>query len=430
MDYKKKQSTAKVANKSDRLPLKKLGMSSSNSNNNSSNVLNNSNKRETKSFRIASQAMLGAVMKLLSSSTVVNLKTAELVNNNNFKPQNNDIIELSHSINNLSLDENADKCGKKIEEDSTTIKTSMERNSMSLISYKPDKHTINQIEAANVPKPIQPRMWSLDNFEIGSPLGKGKFGRVYLAREKSSGYIIALKILFKQELHAAKVEKQLRREVEIQSHLRHPNILRLFGYFYDDQRVYLILEYAAKGELYKKLKSCKRFTEKRASRYVNQMANALVYLHKKHVIHRDIKPENLLLGMNGELKIADFGWSVHAPNARRKTLCGTLDYLPPEMVEGREHDARVDLWSLGVLCYEFLVGIPPFEDLSGHSATYKRIALVDLKIPDHISPEAQDLIVALLQYDPNKRLPLEQVVKHPWILLYNQIGSNACEEFE
>lgn len=123
-----------------------------------------------------------------------------------------------------------------------------------------------------------------------------------------------------------------------------------------------------------------------------QMTDALAYLHKKHVIHRDIKPENLLLGVNGELKIGDFGWSVHAPGnryvlcfdipiaahfaqsltrmkSRRTTLCGTLDYLPPEMVEGKDHSEKVDLWALGVLTYEFLVGVPPFEDLNGYSGT-------------------------------------------------------------
>lgn len=97
------------------------------------------------------------------------------------------------------------------------------------------------------------------------------------------------------------------------------------------------------------------------------MTDALSYLHTKHVIHRDIKPENLLLGVSGELKIGDFGWSVHAPGNRRTTLCGTLDYLPPEMVEGKEHSEKVDLWALGVLAYEFLVGVPPFEDLNGYS---------------------------------------------------------------
>ena len=109
--------------------------------------------------------------------------------------------------------------------------------------------------------------------------------------------------------------------------------------------MYLILEYAARGELYKELQKSKRFSESRSATYIASLAKALLYCHQKHVIHRDIKPENLLIGIKGELKIADFGWSVHAPNSRRQTLCGTLDYLPPEMVEGRDHDAAVDVES-------------------------------------------------------------------------------------
>lgn len=162
------------------------------------------------------------------------------------------------------------------------------------------------------------------------------------------------------------------------------------------------------------------------------MASALLYLHKKHVIHRDIKPENILLGLDDEIKLSDFGWSVHAPSSRRTTLCGTLDYLPPEMVENKDHNEKVDLWSLGVLCYEFLVGSPPFEDLNGHAATYKRIARVDLNVPGHVSTDAKDLIQKvrdavstctnrqLLQYSPEKRLPLEQVISHPWILRHRE----------
>jgi len=263
------------------------------------------------------------------------------------------------------------------------------------------------------------RQWQLGDFDIGKPLGRGKFGNVYLAREKKSGYIVALKVLFKSQLQQSNVEHQLRREIEIQSHLRHPNILRLYGYFYDESRVYLILEYAAKGELYKELQKQGRFDEHRTATYIASLAKALLYCHSKHVIHRDIKPENLLLGLQGDLKIADFGWSVHAPNSRRKTLCGTLDYLPPEMVEGSLHDESVDVWSLGVLCYEFLYGQPPFE-AAGHSETYKRILRVDLKFPDspNVSPKAHDLIRSLLVKVPSERMSLSSVLEHPWIMQF------------
>jgi Protein kinase domain len=149
--------------------------------------------------------------------------------------------------------------------------------------------------------------------------------------------------------------------------------------------------------------------------YIASLAEALNYCHSKHVIHRDIKPENLLLGYKGEVKIADFGWSVHAPSSRRNTLCGTLDYLPPEMIENKEHDHSVDIWALGVLTYEFLCGSPPFE-AEGHSETYRRIVKVDLRFPPFVTTEARDFISRLLRKDPRQRMPLEKVKTHPWIV--------------
>lgn len=246
-----------------------------------------------------------------------------------------------------------------------------------------------------VNEPTVPRQFHLGMFEIGRPLGKGKFGRVYLARERTSGFICALKVLHKHELQqGGGVEKQVRREIEIQSNLRHPNILQLYGHFHDSKRVFLILEFAGKGELYKHLRRENRFPEWKAAQYIAQMASALRYLHRKHVIHRDIKPENILVGIHGEIKLSDFGWSVHAPNNRRKTMCGTLDYLPPEMVKPGSSDnyynEKVDLWSLGVLTYEFLVGEAPFEDTP--VMTHRRIARADMSIPSFVSPEARDLI--------------------------------------
>jgi serine/threonine protein kinase len=270
-------------------------------------------------------------------------------------------------------------------------------------------------QSRNAEKARTGQRWTLNDFEIGKKLGAGKFGNVYLAREKRTKYIVALKVLKKSQLLSASVEHQLRREIEIQSHLRHQNILRMYGYFYDSKRIYLILEYAPGGELYKRLQARGHFDEKSSAKMIVDLASALRYCHQKHVIHRDIKPENLLVGAHGGIKIGDFGWSVHAPTSRRNTMCGTLDYLPPEMVEGREHDENVDVWSLGVLLYEFLVGDPPFEAQT-HTATYRRISRVDLKFPRQVSEDAQDLIRKLLVKDPSKRLSLDLVAKHPWVL--------------
>ena len=256
--------------------------------------------------------------------------------------------------------------------------------------------------------------WKLSDFEIGRPLGSGKFGNVYLAREKSTKYVVALKVLKKDQLLKARVDHQLQREIEIQSHLRHPNILRLFGYFYDEKRIYLILEFAVQGELYKKLAKATRFDERTAAKYTLQLAQALDYCHSKHVIHRDIKPENLLIGADDRLKIADFGWSVHTAVSRRKTMCGTLDYLPPEMIRGQGHNHQVDVWSLGVLLYELLAGDPPFE-ADGNKATYRRIVKVDLQFPPYFAEDAKDLISKLLVKEPSLRLPLPRVAQHPFL---------------
>ncbi|GEQ66440.1 hypothetical protein JCM33374_g103 [Metschnikowia sp. JCM 33374] len=258
----------------------------------------------------------------------------------------------------------------------------------------------------------------LADFEIGKILGKGKLGKVYCVKHIQSGFICAIKVMSKKDLVGHKLENNLRREIEIQRNLIHPYISRLYNFFHDDDNVYLILEYAVHGELYQLLKMYRRFDDVTASNYIFQVSVALQYLHSRGIIHRDIKPENILLSANKTVKLSDFGWSVNSDlshSRRRLTLCGTLDYLPPEMVESKEHDLSVDLWSLGILCYEFLVGRPPFEEVD-KTATYKRIAKVDLNIPSFLKQDAADFIKQLLQKDPKKRLALSDVERHPWII--------------
>lgn len=258
--------------------------------------------------------------------------------------------------------------------------------------------------------------WKLSDFEIGTPLGRGKFGRVYLAREKKTEYMVALKMMFKSELVKDHMEHQVRREIEIQTHLNHPNILKMLTYFWDEKKIYLILEFAQEGELFKILTAQphKRFKEPMAAYYLRQVADALRYCHSQSVIHRDIKPENLLLFSNHVIKLADFGWSVHAPSKSRNTMCGTIDYLPPEMVDSKTYNEYVDNWCLGVLCYEFLCGAPPFES-TDQGETFKKIRSVMYGFKPHMSENSRDLVSKLLVKVPQNRLPLTDVMQHPWI---------------
>lgn len=273
-------------------------------------------------------------------------------------------------------------------------------------------------------KVFSPSYYSLTSFEVGRPLGTGKFGHVYLARHKDTKAIVALKVLNKKQIMESTFERQIRREIEIQSHLKHKNILEMYGYFWDEKNIVLILEFATKGELYRELKQqpLGRFDEATASNYIGQMIDALEYLHSKSIIHRDIKPENLL-NDNGTIKMADFGWSIHAPRNKRKTICGTLDYLPPEMINRSNHDSSVDLWCLGILCYEFCVGKPPFESKTKEK-TWRKIRSLDLSFPTYLSIEAKDFIRKLVVLDPSSRMDLKRAKKHAFIAKYSCLLSN------
>lgn len=288
--------------------------------------------------------------------------------------------------------------------------------------HRPVTHTVSN-PAFGDRQPVTTRSnrpWSWDDFTVKDYLGSGRFGRVFSAKENSTGYEVALKVLEKREIVKVGAEMQVRREIEIQSELNHPNILRLFGFFYDSDRICLILEFARGGELHKRAYECKHhLSEAEVARYTYQLASALRHCHAKNIIHRDLKPENILFGSSGRLKIADFGWAVHTVStSRRTTMCGTLDFLAPELCEKRpEYDKTVDVWSLGIVVYELLYGQAPFA-AEGRPETMDRIRTAPLEFLDsvrHVSVEAKNLISGLLQRDPAKRARLKDVLYHPWI---------------
>uniref|UniRef100_A0A7S3UZZ3 Aurora kinase n=1 Tax=Aplanochytrium stocchinoi TaxID=215587 RepID=A0A7S3UZZ3_9STRA len=290
------------------------------------------------------------------------------------------------------------------------------------VNQKTHTQNINKNKGGSIPQ--NRKKFSLKDFEIGRPLGKGKFGNVYLARTTKEKKLVAVKVLFKKDIESHNLMEQLKREIEIHHRLRHKNVVRLHCYFHDPKRVYLVLEYVSGGELFSALKKSPdgRFSEERASNVIRQICTALHKCHKMRVVHRDIKPENILIGRDGEIKLADFGWSVKGQNdfeeIRRQTLCGTLDYLPPEMVQSREYDEKVDIWMTGVLMYEMLAGTAPFATPSP-TQTYDKVENVDYNMPSHISEDAKDLLKGLLVKDPAKRIhPIGLVLYHPWITRY------------
>jgi aurora kinase len=263
------------------------------------------------------------------------------------------------------------------------------------------------------------KRFTVNDFEFGRLIGKGRFAKVYLVRERLQGFVVVLKCIQKKKLTKYHAEKALRNEIEIQSHLNeHVNILRLFGYFDDDDYIYLILEYAERGDLFYNFRSFV-FSERQIASFVHQISLALLYMHSKNVIHRDLKPENIFLSHEGKIKIADFGWAVKS-NSPQTVVVGTVHYMAPEMVNGSSYDSRVDIWAMGILLFELFDKSLPFypgtyEDLK-EVFREKTFSNCPRQAP---SSDAADLVMKLLEMDPKRRIPLAEVIVHPWLSDFN-----------
>ncbi|CAF2067023.1 unnamed protein product [Rotaria magnacalcarata] len=259
------------------------------------------------------------------------------------------------------------------------------------------------------------RLFTIDDFEFGRPLGKGAFGIVYLARLKKTKFICALKMLHKSKINEYSMAEQVKIETESGFKLNHPLILTMYDVFHDEKRFYFMLEYAPHGQLYRFLQKVRRFSDRLAASYIYQICHALEYCHSKSIIHRDLKPENILVDCCGNLKLADFGWSTKIRHAdtMNTTACGTLDYLAPEIVGHKQYQYQVDNWCVGVLAFELLAGRAPFEGTDDE--TKSKIATINYKFPDYFSQPARRFIDNLLQKDPKKRMPLPDCIAHPWL---------------
>lgn len=223
----------------------------------------------------------------------------------------------------------------------------------------------------------------------------------------------------KKLIQGSGLTNRVRQEVEIHSRLKHPSVLQLYTFFQDANYVYLVLELADNGELHRYMnQQMKRpFTEEEAASILRQVVAGLLYLHSHNIMHRDISLSNLLLSKDMQVKIADFGLATQLkrPDERHMTMCGTPNYISPEVVSHMSHGLPADLWSVGCMLYTLLVGRPPF-DTDAVQSTLKKVVHSDYTMPNHLSYEARDLIDKLLRKNPHERISLDQVLRHPFMV--------------
>ncbi|ORY03179.1 camp-dependent protein kinase 9 [Basidiobolus meristosporus CBS 931.73] len=259
--------------------------------------------------------------------------------------------------------------------------------------------------------------FTLADFELEKTLGTGTFGRVYLARHKGTDNYYAMKVLKKEVVVRLKQVEHINSEKQILTLIDFPFVVNLFCAFQDDHNLYMLLEYVIGGEVFSHLRRAGRFTNDMTRFYAAEIVLAIEYLHSKDIIYRDLKPENLLLNERGHIKITDFGFAKIVED-RTWTLCGTPEYLAPEIIQSKGHGKAVDWWALGILIFEMLAGYPPFFD-DNPFGIYEKILDGRIMFPSHFDPAARDLIKKLLTNDRTKRLgnlkgASEDVKNHKW----------------
>ena len=246
------------------------------------------------------------------------------------------------------------------------------------------------------------------DFNIIHAIGQGSFAKVLLVRKKDDQQLYAMKVLDKKAVWQRRQIGHTCTERRVLGTINHPNIIKLHYAFQSDKKLFFVLDYAPGGEIYYHLSRMKKFPENMVQFYVAEMVMAIDILHRYGVVYRDLKPENIILGNDGHAKLTDFGLAkenVTEPHDGAYTLCGTPEYLSPEMLSRRGHGTSVDWWTLGMITYEFLTGKPPwYKKHQSKEALFTALLQAELQFPRFVSRDAACLILALLNRNPRSRL--------------------------
>ena len=263
----------------------------------------------------------------------------------------------------------------------------------------------------------------IGDYLLLSTIGSGTFSKVKLGLHIPTKQKVAIKILDKDKINDEADIERIKREIHILSILRHPNIVQLYETITSENNIYIIMEYVEGKDLFQYIYSMQHLTEYKSSQLFRQLISCLEYIHKLGVVHRDIKPENILLTKNKKsLKLVDFGLSnTYEEGELIKTACGSPCYAAPEMISGKEYEGFYsDLWSSGVVLYCMLVGKLPFDD-EDIKKLYHNIKLANYTMPNFLSNYAQDILRRILVPNPKRRIKLDDLKRHPFLLMCERI---------
>ncbi|KAN0127439.1 Protein kinase-like domain containing protein [Lactarius tabidus] len=267
-------------------------------------------------------------------------------------------------------------------------------------------------------QPSSGRPLAIDDFELTTVIGKGSFGKVMQVRKRDTQRIYALKTIRKAHIVDRGEITHTLAERLVLSRVTNPFIVPLKFSFQSEQKLYLVLAFVNGGELFHHLQREQKFNEERSRFYSAELLLALEHLHDLDVVYRDLKPENILLDYTGHIALCDFGLCKlnMKDNDMTNTFCGTPEYLAPEILNGAGYNRTIDWWTLGVLLYEMLVGLPPFYD-EITDKMYEKILRDPLVFPDEVAPSARTILTGLLTRDPAQRLGVngaEEIKRHPF----------------
>eukprot|EP01113_Clastostelium_recurvatum_P040396 TRINITY_DN6280_c0_g2_i1.p1 TRINITY_DN6280_c0_g2~~TRINITY_DN6280_c0_g2_i1.p1 ORF type:complete len:776 (-),score=234.31 TRINITY_DN6280_c0_g2_i1:73-2400(-) len=299
--------------------------------------------------------------------------------------------------------------------------------------YSPNQYALDYV-LRNVERPVSDIDFGstkFSDFEILAALGRGQYASVHLCRHINTDKLFSMKILNQDRVIRFFQAEHVYNEKQVLSTMKHPFIVGMFGTFKDEKNLYLLLEFVPGGDLFDYIRQHERFQLPTARFFTAEIVLVFEYLHNQQIVYRDLKPENILIDQRGHVKLTDFGFVKRLNGATTKSMCGSLAYMAPEILEGRAYGTVTDWWSLGILLYEMLIGVPPFglEDDSPQGISKEIAQSASLVADDIADPDARDLIRRLLTPEPTLRIGFggaDEVKAHPffrdtnWPALYDK----------